>query len=146
MNVKNLREPKQGDQREPTFTLEPTASQREMHHEPQVQFKDPDPVEQDPIQQGTSTSTEAPRQPTTEDSGLRRSTRVSKPVIGNRLVDALATEIITATTPKDSKKPQQEHDPVCGELFSYSTLFPIAEEEDEDPISAYAASADPDTL
>ena len=146
MNVKNLREPKQGDQREPTFTLEPTASQREMHHEPQVRFEDPDPVEQDPVQGETSTSTEAQRQPATEDSGLRRSTRVSKPVIGNRLVDALATEIIAATTPKDSKQPQQEHDPVCGELFSYSTLFPIAEEEDEDPISAYAASADPDTL
>ena len=78
--------------------------------------------------------------------GLRRSTRQSIPVIGNRLVDAMCIEIMEMTTDAEGAEIQTEGAPVPGELFAYSSLFPIDDDIDEDPILAYAASADPDTL
>ena len=77
---------------------------------------------------------------------LRRSVRFRRPVIGNRLVDALMLEVIQATVDEEGNESSKEGDPAEGEIFSYSTLFPINDEDDSDPIQAYAASADPDTL
>ena len=77
---------------------------------------------------------------------LRRSTRISKPVIGNRLVDALSVEIMQATATEEGKEAPDEQAPAAGEIFSFSTLFPLNDEDDVDPIHAYAASVDPDTL
>ena len=72
--------------------------------------------------------------------------RQSIPVIGNRLVDAMCIEIMEMTTDAEGAEIQMEGAPVPGELFAYSSLFPIDDDMDEDPILAYAASADPDTL
>ena len=93
-----------------------------------------------------------------DDVTVRRSNRTSKPVIGNRLVDAplhelevllnaLTTEVLEATNDQDGEEQQEPYAPAQGEIFAFSTLFPIAQDEDSgDPIHAYAASADPDTL
>ena len=79
-------------------------------------------------------------------STLRRSNRTSKPVIGNRLVDALCVEVLQATVDDDGEEMQGPTAPAQGEIFAYSTLFPLFDDGDEDPLLAYAASADPDTL
>jgi hypothetical protein len=68
------------------------------------------------------------------------------PVIGNRLVDALCVEVLEATLDSEGAESIAPEGPASGEIFSYSTLFPLHEEEEVDPILAYAASADPDTL
>ena len=54
--------------------------------------------------------------------------------------------MMQATVTDEEKESENNDDPAAGEIFSYSTLFPIDEVEDPDPIHAYAASADPDTL
>ena len=77
---------------------------------------------------------------------LRRSSRIRKPVIGNRLVDALTVQVIETTVPEDQAESPDDSAPAQGEIFAYSTLFPLHDEDDPDPIHAYAASADPDTL
>ena len=91
------------------------------------------------------TSEDTPESEGDED-GIRRSTRPSIPVIGNRLVDLMCAEIMELTTNAEGVEIQEPEAPAPGELFSYSSLFPINEDEDEDPILAYAASSDPDTL
>ena len=129
--------PEAAKQREPTseqpikFALEPTQSQMNAVSDStpeQPQAEVPEPAQ-----------AEAP---------LRRSTRISKPVIGNRLVDALAVQVVEATVPAEETESTVEDSPVQGELFSHSTLFPLHNkvELELDPIQAYAASADPDTL
>ena len=48
---------------------------------------------------------------------------------------------------RDGEEQQEPYALAQGEIFAFSTLFPIAQDEDcEDPIHAYAASADLDTL
>ena len=127
--------PKAAKQREPTseqpvkFALEPTQSQMD------------------------AVSNSTPEQPQAEEQAqaeapLRRSTRIRKPVIGNRLVDLLSVQVVGATVPVEETESAVVDTPAQGELFSYSTLFPLHDEEDLDLdlIQACAASADPITL
>ena len=58
-------------------------------------------------------------------------------MIGNRLVDAMCIEIMEMTTDAEGAEIQTERAPVPGELFAYSSLFPIDDDIDEDPILAY---------
>ena len=108
-----------------------------------------------PIGAGIGEQSESPTSPQAEgaegappdDAPLRRSTRVSKPVIGSRLVDQMLTiEIMQATTTDGDNEQPGDTAPACGELFAFSTLFPLHDEVDQDPLFAYAASADPDTM
>ena len=117
------------EQQQVQFTLEPNQSQ--LNAAPDLPPEPPQTEEQSQAQ---------------AEPQLRRSTRVSRPVIGNRLVDALTVQVVEATVPEDQTESPEEDTPAQGELFSYSTLFPLHDEEDVDPIQAYAASADPDTL
>ena len=56
-------------------------------------------------------------------------------------------EVLEATQDWDGEEQQEPSAPAQGEIFVFSTLFLIAQDEDcGDPIHAYAASADPDTL
>ena len=80
--------PEAAKQREPTseqpvqFALEPTQSQMNA-------VSDSTPVQP---------QAEVP-EPAQAEAPLRRSTRIRKPVIGNRLVDALAVQVVEATVP-----------------------------------------------
>ena len=67
-------------------------------------------------------------------------------MIGNRLVDALTVEVVELTHDGEGEEQQEPFAPAKGEIVAFSTLFSIHDELDEDPILAYAASADPDTL
>ena len=68
-------------------------------------------------------------------------------MVGNRLVDQLLTiETMHATTIDGENEQPGDTEPACGELFAFSTLFPLHDEVDQDPLFAYAASADPDTM
>ena len=81
------------------------------------------------------------------DSTLRRSTRISKPVIGNRLVDAMNVEIHQSTSCPGNVEDANEWAPAQGEIFCLSAMFPFDTEPfEDDPLMAMAASADPDTL
>ena len=129
------REPTLGQQQEAQLTLDPVANVIPSATEPA-------PV---PQTEGATQSEGAQVNPETGQP-LRRSVRFRRPVIGNRLVDALMLEVIQATVDEEGNESSKEGDPAEGEIFSYSTLFPINDEDDSDPIQAYAASADPDTL
>ena len=129
--------PEAAKQREPTseqpvkFALEPTQSQMDAVSDStpeQPQAEVPEPAQ-----------AEAP---------LGRSARICKPIIGNRLVDALDVQVVEATVPAGETESSVEDSPAQGELFSHSTLFAlnVEEELELDPIQAHAASADPDTL
>ena len=133
--------PEAKQQREPTtnrervkFTLEPTEEQLARAAD---QSSKPEDIPNQEVAQPSNATDEQP---------LRRSSRVSKPVIGNRLVDALQVQVLEATVPEGQSELTDENAPAPGELFAFSTLFPLHDEEDVDPIHAYAASADPDTL
>ena len=67
--------------------------------------------------------------------------------MGNRLVDALTVAVMCATVGDVAavEKPVLTA-PAPGEIYAFSTLFPMHEHSDLDPITAYAASADPDTM
>ena len=67
-------------------------------------------------------------------------------MIGNRLVDALVAQVVELTHDGEGEEQQEPFAPAKGEIFAFSTLFSIHDELEEDPILAYAASADPDTL
>ena len=118
----------------------PESRQREVQFDiPTNSAPQPEPPDKDTTQGSTV-------EPEGAGEGLRRSTRQSIPVIGNRLVDAMCIEILEMTTDAEGAEIQTEGAPVPGELFAYSSLFPIDDDIDEDPILTYAASADPDTL
>ena len=51
-----------------------------------------------------------------------------------------------ATVDSEGAEDPSPSAPAAGELFCYSALFPIHDEPIGDPLQAYAASADPDTL
>ena len=123
------------------------AKQREPSNDQPLQFA------LEPSQSQLAATPDSPTPPQAEGAAaaqaeqpLRRSTRVSKPVIGNRLVDALVVQVVEATVPADQEELPDETAPAQGEIYAFSTLFPLHDEEDVDPIHAYAASADPDTL
>ena len=58
----------------------------------------------------------------------------------------MTVEIMEATVDSDGQEHLDVDAPAQGEIFCHSTLFPIHDEEEVDPLLAYAASADPDTL
>ena len=127
--AKLQREPANNKASKPRFALEPTDQQ---------QTDASLPVQETPQAEGDrETQAEVP---------LRRSSRIRKPVIGNRLVDALTVQVLETTVPEDQAESPDDGAPAQGEIFAYSTLFPLHDEDDPDPIHAYAASADPDTL
>ena len=123
------REPAPGQEKEAQLTMDP------VNHE----TSPVPPAEGAPQAEGAAAATQT-------EQPLRRSTRISKPVIGNRLVDALTVEVMQATVTEEDRESEDEKAPAAGEIFSFSTLFPINDDDDPDPIHVYAASADPDTL
>ena len=120
------------EQREPTFTLEPTAEQLKEY--------------ESSMEASEGAELPIPGPPTEDPSTPRRSGRVRKPVIGNRLVDALCIEVLQCTTDSRQEEYAESTAAAAGEIYAYSTLFPLHDEVDVDPIYAFAASADPDTL
>ena len=67
--------------------------------------------------------------------------------MGSRLVDALTMAVMCETVGNVSavEKPALTA-PAPGEIYAFSTLFPMHDDNVANPITAYAASADPDTM
>ena len=131
-------------------TTPEAAEQREPTNEQPVQFAlEPNQSQMNAVPDGTPEQLQAEvLEQAKAEAPLRRSTRVRKPVIGNRLVDLLSVQVVGATVPVEETESAVVDTPAQGELFSYSTLFPLHDEEDLDLdlIQACAASADPITL
>ena len=62
------------------------------------------------------------------------------------LAQALQIDVLGATTDANHEECDEPESAAAGEIYSYSTLFPLHDEVFQDPIYAFAALADPDTL
>ena len=76
---------------------------------------------------------------------LRRSNRKRHPV--ERLMyEVLISEVLADTTDSEGAELEAESAPAPGEIFCLQTIFGTEDELPDDPLMAYAASMDPDTL
>jgi hypothetical protein len=99
------------------------------HHHPDLQA---DPQEQTPVQDAN------PEEPPTKErpeETITRSGRISRPA--ERLMQAMMAEM---------KQNTQGSEQVEGKIFSLQTMLPEVGITDKDPLLAYKATSDPDTM
>jgi hypothetical protein len=133
---------------------EPTHAPEGAETEPQSQEQDTGPDQQDqqlqhleipsPVlehNQEADRSNPTVQQP--EVAASRRSGRHRQPV--ERLITAMTTEIVKATSHDKDANGKKTHC-IPGEIFCLQALYPNPGEDDQHPLTAYKATADPDTM